>query len=301
MRTARLKLSTPSLPYAPLPLTQVQTWVERMDTQRGEWQSGALAPLEQSGPLPYGYVKYRAQFAFEGQEKMFLSSFSEDARKVFLNGALVAEASSSKNSAEFPLTRYAQQGSNTLDIVYEIFGAPHFGAGISALKGLASVRVGGDAATAPALETWQIQRVSPVLRGREIDPQVAQKAPKEWQPAALGLVPASPELVPAFTWCRAEFILPAPVAGWSVPWKLILEAERDALLYLNGRFLGRYATVGPQKEFYLPQPYLAGGAKPVNVLMIQLAYADQPNAIRVLRVAPYEEFASRRTRVEFEW
>jgi hypothetical protein len=35
--------------------------------------------------------------------------------------------------------------------------------------------------------------------------------------------------------------------------------------------------------------------------MIVLAYTDQPHHIHTLRVAPYEEFAAHRTRVEFEW
>jgi hypothetical protein len=95
--------------------------------------------------------------------------------------------------------------------------------------------------------------------------------------------------------------LPSIGGGWSVPWKLVFEAERDALIYLNGKFIGRYATVGPQKEFYIPEPYLAGGAKPTNVLSILLAYAAEPDFIRTLRVWPYEEFSARRTRVEFEW
>jgi hypothetical protein len=107
-------------------------------------------------------------------------------------------------------------------------------------------------------------------------------------------------LLPAFTWCRAVFALPAVPSGWTIPWKLTFEAARDALLYLNGRFVGRYVTVGPQKDFYLPDPFLnAGGEK--NVLTVVLAYADRPGYIRTLRVAPYEEFAARRTRVEFEW
>jgi hypothetical protein len=75
---------------------------------------------------------------------------------------------------------------------------------------------------------------------------------------------------------------------------------RDALLYLKGKFVGRYVTAGPQKDFYLPEPYLAQGGKK-NVLTIVLAYADRPGYLRTLRVAPYEEFSARRTRVEFEW
>ena len=83
--------------------------------------------------------------------------------------------------------------------------------------------------------------------------------------------------------------------------KLAFEAGCDALLYLNGRFVGRYVTAGPQSEFYLPEPYLTLGEKSSNALMVVLAYSDSVAPIRTLRLAPYEEFATRRTRIEFEW
>ena len=87
---------------------------------------------------------------------------------------------------------------------------------------------------------------------------------------------------------------------WFAPWKLAFEARRDALLYLNGKFVGRYMTIGPQSEFYLPEPYLAPERKK-NVLTIILAYSEDAGPIRKLQVEPYREFATRRTRVEFAW
>ena len=60
-------------------------------------------------------------------------------------------------------------------------------------------------------------------------------------------------------------------------------------------------TIGPQKEFYLPETYLKPDGKTQNVLTVVLAYADDANHIRTLRIAPYEEFAFRRTRVELHW
>ena len=84
------------------------------------------------------------------------------------------------------------------------------------------------------------------------------------------------------------------------PWKLTFEADRDALIYLNGKFVGRYVTVGPQKEFYLPEPYFAPAGRE-NILTFVLAYTDRPGHVRTLRVGPYEEFSARRTRVEFQW
>jgi hypothetical protein len=133
------------------------------------------------------------------------------------------------------------------------------------------------------------------MRGRGVDPEFGA-----WAPASFLSAVANQSAVPAFTWCRAEFELPTPAEGWTVPWKLVFDADCDALIYLNGKFVGRYVTVGPQKEFYLPEPYLSPAGRH-NLLSFVLAYTDQPHHLRTLRVAPYLEFSVRRTRVEFEW
>jgi hypothetical protein len=85
---------------------------------------------------------------------------------------------------------------------------------------------------------------------------------------------------------------------WKIPWKLTFDADCDALIFLNGKFVGRYATIGPQKEFYLPEPYLPPGD---NTLTFVLAYTDQPHHLRKLQVGPYAEYSVRRSRLEFEW
>ena len=134
------------------------------------------------------------------------------------------------------------------------------------------------------------------MRGRDVDPDFAAAA---WSPASYRASDPAHELVPAFTWYRTEFALPGVAPGWMAPWKLTFEADRDALLCLNGKFVGRYVTVGPQKEFYLPYPYFAPAGR--NILTFVLAYTDRPGHVRTLRVGPYEEFSARRSRVEFQW
>jgi hypothetical protein len=85
-----------------------------------------------------------------------------------------------------------------------------------------------------------------------------------------------------------------------LPWKLFFDADCDALIYLNGKFLGRYVTAGPQKEFYIPEPYLAATGRR-NVLIFVLAYTDFPGHFRSLRLEPYTEFSVHRTRIEVEY
>ncbi len=296
-RTTRLHVTTPPIPYQPIVLSQVRAWVERFDLNSGQWLNGPARALEELGPVPYGYVKYRGQLSYSGQPKMFISTFADDAKKVFLNGKLVPEASISEKRVEIPLAKYAQPGANTIEISYELFGSPNFGENLGELKGIESVRLGPDPASGSPVESWQIQRFPALSRGREIDPQFSAGGAEV---VSLGETASKKELISAFTWCRAEFTLQKPIEGWWVPWKVTFEAGRDALLYLNGKFVGRYVAIGPQKDFYLPEPYLNfAGSK--NILTIVLAYTDQATHIRTLRVAPYAEFATRRTRVEFEW
>jgi len=295
-RTARLSISTPPLPANAVEIREVQTSVEHFDTNVGSWITTPARVLEELGPIPYGYVKYRAEINFNNKPKMYISAFTNDGKKVFLNGRLVPEASIPDKFVEFPSAAYLHPGANTLEISYELFGSTEFGDEVqmSELKGINSVRLSADP-TSNAVEKWQIQACPAAMRGRAVDPDFSFGG---WKTASLGGASAS-ELVPAFTWCRAEFGL-AKHEGWSLPWKLVFEAQRDALLYLNGRFVGRYVTAGPQTEFYLPEPYLHFGTEK-NALTVLLAYTDTPAAIETLAVQPYAEYCARRIRMEFEW
>ncbi|MBZ5542464.1 MAG: beta-galactosidase [Acidobacteriia bacterium] len=296
-RRTSLGVTTPPLPVQSFALNQVDLWVERFDAGSGEWLNGPLRALEDLGPLPYGYVKYRTTFSSSGQPKMFLTTFGGDGKRIFLNGKPVEEASNSEKNAEFLLEKYVQPRSNLLEIAYECFGSPNFGTALGELSGIESARVGKSVQESSAIESWQIQRFPLPARGRQIDPRVPSRG---WQSVNLAEGSSSAEFVPSFAWCRAEFAVPAVPSGWTIPWKLTFEAVRDALLYLNGKFIGRYVTAGPQKDFYLPEAYFVEGGKK-NILTFVLAYADRPGYIRTLRIAPYEEFAARRTRVEYEW
>ena len=268
--------------------------MEKFDPGTGEWLTGPPQALEDLGPVPYGYVKYRTPFTFNGEPKMFISTRADDAKKVFVNGKFVAEASNAEKLTDFPLAKYAQPGSNLVEISYELFGAPNFGENLGELKGLESAGIGADFASAKGLESWQIQRSAALMRGREINPEAGA-----WTPASfLGGGGSQPLCLPS-RGAAQNSPCPRPMRSGKYPWKLTFDADCDALLYLNGKFVGRYVTIGPQKDFYLPEPYLSPGGE--NNLTFLLAYTDQPQHLRKLQVAPYAEFSVRRTRMEFEW
>lgn len=79
----------------------------------------------------------------------------------------------------------------------------------------------------------------------------------QWKPAT-EQGPAVP------TWYRVEFEL--PMWPWPLGWPITLEPVglSKGVLWLNGRNLGRYWTIGPQKAWYLPEPWL----KRKNVLVV---------------------------------
>jgi hypothetical protein len=297
-RTTRLRVSVPALPVQPVTPSQFTSWVEKIDPSLGDWKTTPAIPLEKLGPLPYGYVKYRAQFQYSGTEQMFLSSYTNDKRQVFINGKHVPAFSVPGIATVGSLQGIASPGANTLEILYEAFGSANFGTAIAELKGIQAANIGADNQSAVQIASWQVQAFPAIMRGRELNPDYSGGA---WESASIGGAASDTEVRPMFTWVRASFALPATPEGWFIPWKAIVQADRDALLYLNNRFVGRYQTNGPQQEFYLPEPFLNTGGQQANVLTVALAYTANAGHIRSLSVAPCAEFATMRNRVELHW
>ncbi len=297
-RTARLNLTTPSVPLSGLDISSAQFWVERFDPQVGQWEKSSLRTLDGTGPVPYGYVKYRATFLSAApSEKLFITSYAEDAKKVFVNGEFISELSNSETFAEAPLgSNFNQAASSLIEISYEAFGTPNFGSKLGELKGIKSVKIGSAPHSARPMEGWTLARFLALAEQHRLNPESPAVS---WEAATLGAASGKASFVPAYAWCRTEFQLEQHPEGWFAPYRATLEADCDALLYLNGKFVGRYVTIGPQKDFYLPEPFLNFGGR--NELTILLAYTDDVRHIQTLRVSPYDEFVTRRTRVEFEW
>ena len=303
LHLASLQTQTPPLPYAARDISEVEFWVERFDLTLGHWESGPLHALDETGPPPYGYVKYVKQQAGtlrgDSGDRVFVKSFAEDSRKVFVSGRLMPKPSCAEKQADAMLPIDLQwEGTDTIEISYEAFGSRDSEPDMSDLKGIESVKIGPDLAQAQEVTGWSVQKFPAPMRGHEVD---FEFSPSGWKSARINSATSQSEskLIPAYTWCRAEFTMEKPREEWFAPWKVSFQAQRDALLYLNGKFVGRYVTEGPQQDFYLPEPYLTFGGK--NALTILLAYTDDPGHIRMLRVSPYDEFATQRTRIEFEW
>ena len=296
--SASIEISTPALPARPIDIKQVQFSVERFDAPLGQWTSGPARVLEDLGSVPYGYVKYRAHFSFNGEAMMYITAFTDNDKKAFLNGKYVAQASQPGRFVGFSPAAYVQPGDNVVEIVYELFGSTEFGEEekMAELNGIQSLRFGPNAQTGTSIADWQIQTFPAAMRGRDVDTNFPFGA---WKTMSLNTEPPAGGLVPAFAWCRAEFNLPPADPSWSIPWKLVFGCDRDALFYLNGSFVGRFITAGPQTDFYLPESFLHWDGTP-NIITAVLAYTESPAHIRTLRLEPYIGYAARRTMVEFE-
>ena len=295
-QNARVNISTPQVPFQPILLAEGEFLIERFDPLHGDWLNTSPVPLEKLGRLPYGYVKYRAAFEYHGEQRLFIETHTEDSKQVFLNGEYISGLSTAKKLVSCALDGRAKHGKNLLEISYEAFGSENGKDEMSELKGIAAIRI-GDEVKSSIIDTVAIQRFSASMQKAGMDPAAA---PGEWKKAQAGDSTGEDDLVPAFTWFRAAFPLSSSPERFT-PWKIALDADRDALLYMNGKFIGYYQTIGPQSEFYLPEPYLyLDGSRP-NVVAVMLAYADGLRYLKQLVVSPYTEFATRKIQVEFHW
>ncbi len=183
-----------------------------------------------------------------------------------------------------------------LEISYEAFGSENGNDEMSELKGISAIRI-GDEVKSSVIGAVAIQRFPAAMKGHGSD---LVWAPGEWKKGQAGDPTGAHDLVPTFTWFRTAFPLSCTPDRFT-PWKIKIDADRDALLYMNGKFIGYYQAIGPQSEFYLPEPYLyLDGSRP-NVVAVMLAYADGLQNLKQLVVSPYMELATRKTQVAFHW
>ncbi|MGC9198239.1 MAG: beta-galactosidase [Acidobacteriaceae bacterium] len=294
--SASIRINTPPLPFDPIDLSKGEYGVERFDLSVGQWRTTKPVALESLGPLPYGYVKYRVPFEWLGEEKIFLHAFTAQEKQVFLNGVRVEELSQPDRDLFVALAAYAKTGNNLLEISYEAFGSANGGVEMQDLTGISAILLGTDSHAAP-VATLQLQTFPAAMKGRDLDPHYTFGPV---HPGDVGGRQGAAKSLPAYTWFRTEFSVPEQ-GDWFCPWGVRLVADGDALLYVNGRFLGFYRAIGPQSKFYLPEPYLHVGDGQKNVLTVVLAYADNLDSLRELAIEPFTEQAARRTKVVFAW
>jgi len=105
----------------------------------------------------------------------------------------------------------------------------------------------------------------------------------------LAIKPAAAETLQK--WVRTEFEIPTAKPGVWIPWGAIVHASGNGFVYLNGHELGRYYNDGPQRRFYLPEPWLNPGK---NTLTIFLNAAGGEPGLLGLEIAPIADQAETR-------
>ena len=114
-----------------------------------------------------------------------------------------------------------------------------------------------------------------------------------WEKIALTGRPIEADTNAPLAWYRASFELPAKDPKAWIPWKVRLNIQGNAFLYLNGEPLGRYWNAGPQRDFYLPENMIKQGPGAKNVLTAAVRGIDKPE-LRSATVLPYEDQAEAR-------
>jgi hypothetical protein len=288
----RLELAVPEPPVQQASLQFMRSWLEPVATRSGTWQRSSGGALEDLGPVPYGYVKYRGTVRFDGQESAYLQAFTTNDKQVFINGRWVPEASQPDRTVMFAAAPYLVAGVNTVDIVYEMFGGADFGATatLGELNGIEAFWLGTEPDRSARIDDWQVQRMASAGAGRAAALPAAAPVPPGQQGTTR---------LPCFTWCEATLALPTLDPEWSAPWYLEFDADADAMIFLDDIFLGRYARRGPQYRFYLPGGLLMAAAS--HRLTLLLGYTDTTAVIRSCEVRQYREYTTRRVRVECSW
>ena len=101
---------------------------------------------------------------------------------------------------------------------------------------------------------------------------------------------ATPNTTSPLRWHRTTFSLDRPIDSAS-PLLVRLEGMGKGILWLNGHNLGRYWQIGPQRDYYLPEPWLNVGENELILLETegntpqQVSLQWDENAASVVRIA----------------
>ncbi len=217
--------------------------------------------LEDGGFLQHGHVWFRMKTQLpENAEnvKISIPGNGTDLFYVYLNGLAIWSGITEKVSLD--VTDKIQPGRNTIAILYENFyhtkSHPHEGV-IQKYSGiLGPVFVSGTAQGKSFRRRMARFRVREGLGG-----QLKGFADSGFDDHSWLTVPSnakyvmSPSSAGVF-WMRRKFKCHCK-SGWKVAVKLrIPDAKNRLILYLNGRPLGQFEQIGPQHDFYIPEPFL---------------------------------------------
>ncbi len=257
-----------------LPTFDDFNWQEIDDVSEGN-----MIPLG-VGSNPYGWYRATIHIEDETDAQLHFAACS-DRLTLFVNGERIGSSPIPPEdrrqdwTATFDLR--LQAGENTLTVLAD---------GLGLIKGDWQIGKGqehekkgiyGPVTLTPSgscylmdVKRWRFQ---PLLQGER----------EEWW--SQGILASAPSMEnisrPPIKWHQTTFTLDA-VPGTETPLLIRLDGLGKGVLWLNGRNLGRYwQPVGPQRDYYLPEPWLRAGE---NVLTLVETEGDKhtPDAVSLV-------------------
>lgn len=242
-----------------------------IDYNDSNWKTITLPnSLEEAGFLEHGFIWYRKEFYLQGKPKecrIKIITNDMDRLYIYINGKFIWR---DIGSPDLDITNAVKKGKNLISIRYEnayhTKAHPHEGP-IKKLSGIMEpVKIYGkisDKKFNIKLKKLKVREgAAGLLKGyQELDFDDSK-----WNQAPSAEKYVFSKEMGELIWFRRKFkILSQKDIDFSVRLRIEYAFER-CIIYVNGRALGKYESVGPQNDFYIPKSFLQNK----NVLAIIL-------------------------------
>jgi hypothetical protein len=247
-----------------------------------------LEALEQSGKSIRGYSIYRARLSADPFWRAFLELYPREndvyisetpgfPHDVFINDTHVPDLSSRRRDEDTSLRGLIVPGENRITVVCSDFGKSN-GQYIWINSGLHALSVGPRKSASQETTGWSLAQLD------------------FSHPEPLWKSDPSPASAPGFliqSWSLDG--LKPPLLSISRTWFLRVDTSKDAVFYLNGRFLGHVSPLGLQRDFYLPGSYFSRDGK--NELKV-VSINGSPGSVSAREVVSNPRTAARTVHLE---
>jgi hypothetical protein len=237
------------------------------DFKDGKWKVlEKPTSLEEAGLLRHGYIWFRGEFdVAEGATdlSMVFPGNDTDRMMIYVNGQQVwfgITDDHGNSVAEFGLDGIAKPGRNVIAVLYENFyhnkSHPHEGDILKYSGILKAPVLNGKVKGKKFKQSVERFKVREGLGGDLKGYAETSFKDDKW----LSLEPSEKYVMDMdlgdILWMRRSFKYKCR-RGWEAGVRLTIPDAKDrCLMFLNGRPLGQFEHIGPQHEFYVPEPYL---------------------------------------------
>jgi Glycosyl hydrolases family 35/Beta-galactosidase second all-beta domain len=235
--------------------------------------------LEEAGFLKHGYIWYRSQFELPktaSDLQLVYNGNATDRQYIYVNGHLVfAGITEADKQQKIEVDDdIVQPGKNFIAVLYcNTFhnkSHPHEGAILKYSGIMQDIVV--NVQTERGLYTTEVSqfKVRQDISGIEKGYTEFDHDDSEWMDVSASRKYVTGENMGEVVWFRRKFTYNCDPKTKTAVKLTIPDANQRCVFYLNGRPLGQFESVGPQHEFYIPEPFLANE----NVLSIVLEGTD---------------------------